>query len=173
MFSKVESQCKVAVLTGAVDKQVIRFVQYKLEIFVNFICLQHISAKTQSKKHNRYSIWNVWDLIFLLIFKNSNKNSKPPPKWFDFPPLCFLDVFSDGARLWQCAILWLWRVCVAHLLAGNQPSFFHEALSVQERLWISPAASASNTSCYTLGNMTTALPPSSMHLNTLLYLMTW
>lgn len=56
MFSKVESQCKVAVLTGAVDKQVIRFVQYKLEIFVNFICLQHISAKTQSKKHNRYSI---------------------------------------------------------------------------------------------------------------------
>lgn len=56
--------------------------------------------------------------------------------------------------------------------AGNQPSFFHEAVSVQERLWISPAASASNTSCYTLGNMTTALPPSSLHLNTLLYLMT-
>lgn len=57
--------------------------------------------------------------------------------------------------------------------AGNQPSFFHEAVSVQERLWISPAASASNTSCYTLGNMTSALPPSSLHLNTLLYLMTW
>lgn len=57
--------------------------------------------------------------------------------------------------------------------AGNQPSFFHEAVSVQERLWISPAAPASNTSCYTLGNMTTALPPSSLHLNTLLYLMTW
>lgn len=56
--------------------------------------------------------------------------------------------------------------------AGNQPSFFHEALSVQERLWISPAASASNTSCYTLGNMTTALPPSSLHLNTPRYLMT-
>lgn len=130
MFSKVESQCKVAVLTGAVDKQVIRFVQYKLEIFVNFICLQHISAKTQSKKHNRYSIWNVWDLIFLLIFKNSNKNSNPPPpKWFDFPPLCFLDVFSDGARLWQCAILWLWRVCVAHLLQViNHHSFM--------RLWV-------------------------------------
>lgn len=56
--------------------------------------------------------------------------------------------------------------------AGNQPSFFYEAVSVQERLWISPAASASNTSCYTLGNMTTALPPNSVHLNTLLYLMT-
>lgn len=51
--------------------------------------------------------------------------------------------------------------------AGNQPSFFHEAVSVQESLWISPAASASNTSCYTLGNMTTALPPSSLHLNAL------
>lgn len=51
--------------------------------------------------------------------------------------------------------------------AGNQPSFFHEAVSVEESLWISPAASASNTSCYTLGNMTTALPPSSLHLNAL------
>lgn len=51
--------------------------------------------------------------------------------------------------------------------AGNQPSFFHEAVSVQESLWISPAASASNTSCYTSGNMTTALPPSSLHLNAL------
>ncbi|CAF99200.1 unnamed protein product, partial [Tetraodon nigroviridis] len=51
--------------------------------------------------------------------------------------------------------------------AGNQPSFFHEAVSVQETLCISPAASASNTSCYTFGNMTTALPPSSLHLNTL------
>lgn len=59
VFSKVESQCKVTVLTGAVDKQVIRFAQYKLEIFVNLICLQHISAKTQSKKHNCYSIRNV------------------------------------------------------------------------------------------------------------------
>lgn len=172
VFAKVESQCKVAVLTGAVDKQVIRFVQYKLEIFVNFICLQHISAKTQSKKHNCYSIWNVWDLIFLLIFKNSKKNSKPPQMvWFS--PF----MFPWCLQRWSSVVTACYPVTLEGLCssspAGNQPSFFHEALSVQERLWISPAASASNTSCYTLGNMTTALPPSSMHLNTLLYLMTW
>lgn len=38
---------------------------------------------------------------------------------------------------------------------------------MQESLWISPAAAASNTSRYTFGNMTTALPPSSLHLNAL------
>lgn len=57
--------------------------------------------------------------------------------------------------------------------AGNQASFFHEAVSVEERLWISPAASASDTSCCTSGNMTSALPSQlTAPERTTLYLMT-
>lgn len=55
----------------------------------------------------------------------------------------------------------------------NQPSFFHELVSVEERLWISPAASASDTSCCTSWNMTSTLPSQlTAPERTPLYLMT-
>lgn len=113
---------------------------------------------------------NVWGLIFWRLLENSWQwRKKKKTRWiisllsFPFPPrssgtcsfaaLKCCPVTPEGPR--------------GSSPAGNQPSFFHEAVSVQESLWISPAASASNTSCYTLGNMTTALPPSSLHLNAL------
>lgn len=62
---------------------------------------------------------------------------------------------SAGLGGAESAVLPVWRGSSA---AGNQASFFHEAVSVEERLWVSPAASASDTSCCTSGNMTSALP---------------
>lgn len=110
---------------------------------------------------------NVWGLIFWTLLENSWQWRK---KGWIISLLSFLfSLRSSGT----CSFAAL-KCCPvtpegprSSSPAGNQPSFFHEAVSVQESLWISPAASASNTSCYTLGNMTTALPPSSLHLNAL------
>lgn len=134
--------------------------------------LPELRQRSSGEMRLRWVCLNLWGLIFGTVFWNRKLDWQQSKRRISSLPF-FLSCprrRSSAALKRNAATLEGPR---SSSPAGNQPSFFHEAVSVQERLWISPAAPASNTSCYTLGNMTTALPPSSLHLNTLLYLMTW
>lgn len=106
----------------------------------------------------------VWGLIFYFFFgfvsgKKKKIEASPTIKGKDgFPLILSFLSWRLGLPMLSGAESAVLPVRRGSSPPDNQPSFFHEVVSVEERLSISPAASASDTSCCTSGNMTSTLP---------------